>query len=104
MRNYHNDFTSLGEILEEMEEKEKKKKNYLNMSDFLETIVYILGYLVMCCILGLLFALPTMWLLNWLVPALIPGAAGWSITWLQAWGINMLCALLFKNNDARKSD
>lgn len=66
------------------------------MSDFLESIIYFLGFLVMCCILGLLLALPTMWLLNWLVPVLIPGAAGWSITWIQAWGLNILTGILFR--------
>ena len=66
------------------------------MSDLIEGLLYFLRFLVVCCILGLLFALPTMWLLNWLIPALIPGAAGWSINWLQAWGWNVLCNILFK--------
>lgn len=67
-----------------------------------EFLVYLIGYVVLCCVLGLLFALPTMWLLNWLVPVLIPGAAGWSITWLQAWGVNILSNILFKGVDRKK--
>ena len=67
-------------------------------------MLYLIGYVVLCCVLGLLFALPTMWLLNWLVPALIPGAAGWSITWLQAWGLNILSNILFKGVDRKKED
>ena len=69
-----------------------------------EFLLYLIGYVVLCCVLGLLFALPTMWLLNWLVPALIPGAAGWSITWLQAWGLNILSNILFKGVDRKKED
>lgn len=43
---------------------------------------------------GLLFSLPVMWLWNIaLVPA-IPGIK--TIGWLQAWGILILCGLLFK--------
>lgn len=64
----------------------------------------IVLFIVYCCVLGLLFALPTMWLLNWLVPALIPGAAGWSITWMQAWGVNILCNILFKGVKSNKND
>jgi len=70
----------------------------------METVGYIVLFIVMCCLLGLLFALPTMWLLNWLVPILIPGAAGWSITWLQAWGLNILCNILFKGVKSNKND
>ena len=66
------------------------------MDKFFEKILASLWFLVVVCALGLLFALPTMWLLNWLVPALIPGAAGWSITWFQAWGVNILSNILFK--------
>lgn len=67
-----------------------------------ESLIVAILFLWFCCILGLLFALPTMWLLNWLVPALIPGAAGWSITWLQAWGLNILSNILFKGVDRKK--
>ena len=74
------------------------------MEDFGEFLLYLIGYIAMCCGLGLLFALPTMWLLNWLVPILIPGAAGWSITWLQAWGVNILSNILFKGIRKNKDD
>lgn len=69
-----------------------------------ESLIVAVLFLGFCCILGLLFALPTMWLLNWLVPALIPGAAGWSITWFQAWGLNILSNILFKGVDRKKED
>jgi len=72
------------------------------MEDIGESLIIAILFLAFCCILGLLLALPTMWLLNWLVPILIPGAAGWSITWLQAWGLNILCNILFKGVDRKK--
>lgn len=72
------------------------------MKRVLETIFYVIGFLAGCFLMGLIFSLPVMWLLNWLVPALIPGAAGWSISWLQAWGLNVLCGLLFKNANVKE--
>jgi hypothetical protein len=74
------------------------------MEDIMTAVGYIFLFIVSCCLLGLLFALPTMWLLNWLVPALIPGVASWSITWLQAWGVNILCNILFKGIRNRKDN
>ena len=74
------------------------------MEKIIEFLAYLIGYIVLCCALGLLFALPTMWLLNWLVPILIPGAAGWSITWVQAWGVNILSNILFKGIKNNKNN
>lgn len=74
------------------------------MSDLFESLAYFLLFVVLIVVIGLFWALPTMWLLNWLVPALIPGAAGWSITWLQAWGLNILCNILFKGTKDKKSN
>lgn len=44
-----------------------------------------------CC----LWAFPTMWLWNWLIPS-IAGLA--KIDALQALGLNFLCSILFKGN------
>ena len=64
----------------------------------METVVKIIGLLIaavaVIVFFGLLFSLPVMWLWNAaLVPA-IPGLV--QIGWLQAWGILILCGLLFK--------
>lgn len=64
----------------------------------MKTLVQIVGLLSaavgLIVFFGLLFSLPVMWLWNVaLVPA-IPGIA--QIGWLQAWGISILCGLLFK--------
>ena len=45
--------------------------------------------------LGLLMALPTMWLWDWLMPELF-GLS--EITVWQAWGINILSGFLFKSS------
>ena len=60
--------------------------------------IAVFGALVMTIVVvGLIMSLPVMWLWNVaLVPA-IPGIL--EITWLQAWGILILCGLLFKNSN-----
>ena len=72
----------------------------------METVVKILGLLIaavaVIVFFGLLFSLPVMWLWNIaLVPA-IPGLV--QIGWLQAWGILILCGLLFKPSVANNKD
>ena len=74
------------------------------MSEFEEVLMALVVFVLVCVVVGLLFALPTMWLLNWLVPILIPGAGSWSITWVQAWGVNILSNILFKGVTKRKGD
>lgn len=72
----------------------------------METFFKIIGLLLAAAgvivFIGLLFSLPVMWLWNIaLVPA-IPGIA--KIGWLQAWGLLILCGLLFKNTDSSESN
>ena len=45
-------------------------------------------------LISLILSLPVMLLWDWLMPILfgLP-----TITWLQAWGLTMLCNLLFKS-------
>ena len=67
-------------------------------SNIMKTLVQIVGLIIaavaVIVFFGLLFSLPVMWLWNAaLVPA-IPGLV--QIGWLQAWGILILCGLLFK--------
>lgn len=64
------------------------------MEDFFKLIGLLIAGFAIVGFFGLLFSLPVMWLWNAaLVPA-IPGIK--TIGWLQAWGILMLCGLLFK--------
>lgn len=72
----------------------------------MKTLVQIVGLLSaavgLIVFFGLLFSLPVMWLWNAaLVPA-IPGVV--KIGWLQAWGILILCGLLFKPSVANNKD
>ena len=72
----------------------------------METLFKIVGLLIaavaVIVFFGLLFSLPVMWLWNAaLVPA-IPGLV--QIGWLQAWGILVLCGLLFKPSISNNKD
>ena len=71
----------------------------------MDTIIKGAGVLVMAvalvCVIGMLFAWPLMMLWNsCLVPAL-PGIR--EIGWVQAWGIMIVCGLLFKNSVSTKA-
>jgi lipopolysaccharide export LptBFGC system permease protein LptF len=63
---------------------------------FLKAIATIIGIIV---IAGLLFALPTYWLWNWLCPTLfkLPEVTLW-----QALGLNLLCGILFNRGGSSK--
>jgi len=65
----------------------------------METIAKVIGLavvgIVAIVVLGLILSLPVMWLWNACLVAAIPGIK--EIGWLQAWGILILCGLLFKN-------
>jgi len=54
--------------------------------------VVVVGGLIL---LSLVLSLPVMWLWDWLMPTIF-GLK--EITLLQAWGLNCLCSLLFKNH------
>lgn len=72
----------------------KKKDNFMNL--FYKSLAFVAVGVTVIVFFGLLFSLPVMWLWNAaLVPA-IPGVA--KIGWLQAWGILILCGMLFKNS------
>jgi len=60
-------------------------------------VVVVFGLLV---IFAAVFALPTYWLWNWLMPTIfhLP-----TITFFQAWGVNALCGGLFKSHLSSKS-
>lgn len=72
----------------------------------MKTLFQIVGLIIAAAAIvvffGLLFSLPVMWLWNAaLVPA-IPGIV--KIGWLQAWGILILCGLLFKPSIANNKE
>ena len=71
----------------------------------METVVKVIGIAVVgvvaIVVLGLILSLPVMWLWNACLVAAIPGIK--EIGWLQAWGILILCGLLFKNSSSSSS-
>lgn len=60
----------------------------------------VIGVVVVAAVVGLLFALPVMWLWNsCLVPA-VPGIK--EVGFMQAWGLLILCSILFKTTASSK--
>lgn len=55
-------------------------------------------------LVGLLFALFTMWMWNYVVPYLFSTGVRGEIDFLHAWGINVLCGLLFKGSSSTSSN
>lgn len=78
------------------------------MRDFIGTIMaFLIGAMVLfftfagiILLMGLLWALPTMLLWDWLMPELF-GLS--TITIWQAWGLNILAGILFKNTNTINS-
>ncbi len=62
--------------------------------------VVVLGVIALSAVLGLLVAFPVMWLWNWLMPDLFHGPV---IGYWQAYGIYLLCAILFKSSNSSSS-
>ena len=60
----------------------------------------IVGILTIVVVLGLILALPVMWLWNGCLVGAIVGVN--EITWLQAWGLMILTSILFKSNISKK--
>ncbi len=61
----------------------------------MELLIKIIGTILLGISLALLFTFPTMWLWNWLMPAIF-GLI--KISFWQALGLNLLCGLLFKDS------
>ena len=64
----------------------------------METVLKVLGAILLVAIVSILMALPTMWLWNWLMP-LIFGLI--KINFWQALGINLLAGILFYNGSGK---
>jgi hypothetical protein len=62
------------------------------MSNIIGTII---GFVAIVVALSALLSLPVMWLWDWLMPELF-GLK--TITWAQAWGLMVLCGMLFKSH------
>jgi len=81
----------------------KNRLNKLRRSEMEKFVTYLgIGVvaLVLITLVALVFAFPTLWLWNWLMPSIF-GLT--KITFWQALGINILSGLLFKSNINTKS-
>ena len=63
------------------------------MYDFGKVLGAAIMVVGLTILLSLVLCLPLMWLWNWLCPTLfgLP-----TITWMQAWGLNILSGFLFR--------
>lgn len=68
------------------------------MDNFLKVIGGIVLIVIVIVFFGLLFAFPTMWLWNWLVPPIFKLT---TITVWQAWGLNILTGLFFRTTSTK---
>ena len=65
------------------------------MSKIFGMIVVVATGLGVLFLFSLVLSLPVMWLWDWIMPELF-GLK--EITWLQAWGLNFLCGILFRDS------
>jgi len=70
-----------------------------------EKLVFGIGagvlFIATLSIVSIIAAIPVYYLWNWLMPELFAIKA---ITFLQAWGVNLLAGVLFKSNSSSKSN
>lgn len=65
------------------------------MNKFTQYAVVFIVAILLITALSFIISLPVMWLWN---ATLVPAVSSVSeISWLQAWGISVLCGLLFKS-------
>lgn len=67
----------------------------------MDTFIAIIVFMVLVVFIGLLMAFPVMLLWNYCLVGAVAGIN--EITWLTAWGINMLCGILFKTHTSKSS-
>jgi hypothetical protein len=65
------------------------------MKAVIGSAITVFGLIIL---ISLVCALPVMWLWDWLMPTIF-GLK--EITLFQAWGLSVLCGLLFKNNTSK---
>ncbi len=70
--------------------------------NFLETVITILGGILFLVILSFLFSWPVYMLWNGCLVDAVEGVK--EVTWLQAWGLNILAGFLFKTTVNTKKD
>ena len=72
------------------------------MNTLVNALAVLIVGIALIVLLSFLLALPVMLLWDAVIPGIFPGLH--EITWLQAWGLSLLCGLLFKSHMTKKSD
>lgn len=70
------------------------------MGKFIETLITVIGVIILAFLLDLLLAWPFMLLWNWLMP-MIFGLT--TLTFWQSFGLMLLCSFLFKGSTSNSS-
>jgi DMSO/TMAO reductase YedYZ heme-binding membrane subunit len=71
------------------------------MSKIIAIFFVVVGFLALAVGISALCALPTMWLVNAIfTKGALVAVFGGKLTFLSAWGLNLLCALLFKSSSS----
>lgn len=68
----------------------------------MDAVEYVSAFFLVCIVavlLSVLLCLPVYWLWNWLVPSIFSLRA---ISVGEAWGLSILCNLLFKSTVSKK--
>lgn len=73
------------------------------MEKFLLGLVVGVGAIALIVVFGALLALPVMWLWNGVLPNLFATAVIKPIDFWNAWGLLILCGLLFKGSSSSSS-
>ncbi len=68
--------------------------------NLLEALITVIGGIVFFVFLSFLLSWPVYMLWNGCLVGAVNGVN--EVTWLQAWGINLLCGILFKNSTSIK--
>lgn len=72
------------------------------MNTLIQALVIIVGGIGLIVFLSFLLSLPVMLLWDAVMPQIFTGLH--EITWLQAWGLSLLCGLLFKSHTTSKKE
>jgi hypothetical protein len=65
----------------------------------MNAIFTIIGGLALVVLLSFFLSLPVMVLWDSVIPQIFAGLH--EITWMQAWGLSLLCGLLFKSHSGK---
>ena len=66
------------------------------MNDFIRSLALVIGGIALLVLISFLLSWPVYMLWNGCLVGAVTGVS--EVTWLQAWGLTVLCSFLFKSN------